>query len=457
MVFIPAHGLIIEVAGRIYRHVPSPVRKKSDSDDVLLKVHSGQWSPFNSKARFRCVVAGRRWGKTHWTCIELIRAATVKEKQKIWYVAPTYSMAKQIAWEKLKEIIPRSWVARNPLGGLAINETALSIRLVNGSTISLKGADRPDTLRGVGVHFLVLDEFQDMKKEVWTVLRPTLTDTLGRCIFIGTPKSYNHLYEMYQRGQKNAAGKRNPQWESWQFKTSHSPFIALSELEEAKQDLDPKTYRQEYEASFESMSGRVYYDFDRTKNVMPCPFDPSLPIMIGQDFNVDPMSTVILQRHGEQLWATGELSLRSSSTEDVCSALIDEYGWGVKDMATVYPDPAGNNRSSARGESDVQIFREWGFNRILFRSKHPPVRDRIAAVNRLICSAAGHRKLFVDPSCKELIAGLEQLIYRVDKDGKTTNEPDKSMDIEHMTDALGYPVEYEFPVKRVFKPAGYSR
>jgi phage terminase large subunit len=381
-------------------------------------------------------VAGRRWGKTHGVVIELVLAAIKKKKQKVWYVAPTYSMAKQIAWEKLKEIIPMSWI-KGLRNGLAINETTLTITLVNDSKITLKGADRPDALRGVGIHFLALDEFQDFKPGVWeAVLRPTLTDTKGRAIFIGTPKSFNHLYERYSIGQFDENGKKNPQWESWQFRTIDSPFIAASEVEAARGDLDVKTFRQEYEASFETMAGRVYY---------------ALPIMIGQDFNIDPMSSVLRQKHGDDIWATGELSLRSSSSEDVCRSLIEEYGWGLLDKSTVYPDPAGANRSSARGESDVQIFREWGFTRILHHRKHPAVRDRLIAVNRLICDAKGDRRLYVDPSCKELIKCFEQLIY---KEG--TMDPDKTMNIEHMGDAVGYPIEFEWPVKRELAFAGYS-
>lgn len=449
--FVPAHGLSpkeVNVGGRVYRHIPSKRKKHSLDDEILLVMHRAQMEPFKSKARFRTVVAGRRWGKTHWVCIELLLAARSKPKQKVWYVAPTYQMAKQIAWEKLKEIVPLTWIAKKRGGMYAINETSLTITLINGSRITLKGADRPDTLRGVGIHFLALDEYQDFKVGTWEmVLRATLTDTRGRAIFIGTPKSFNQLYDMYERGQ----GK-NPQWASWQYKTSDSIFIPTQEIEDAKRDLDPKTFRQEYEASFESMSGRVYYDFDRRINVRRSPYDPSLPTMIGQDFNVDPMSTIILQRHGDEVWAVGELSLRGSSTEEVCKTLLDEYGWGLLDRATVYPDPAGQNRSSARGESDIQIFREWNFNRILYHRKHPLVRDRLASVNRMICDAKGDRRLYVDPSCGELIKCFEQLVF---KEG--TSEPDKNLNIEHMGDAIGYPLQYEFPVKRDQMIMGYSR
>jgi hypothetical protein len=199
------------------------------------------------------------------------------------------------------------------------------------------------------------------------------------------------------------------------------------------------------------MQGRIYYDFNRKFNVRRCPYDPSIPILIGQDFNVDPMSTAIMQRHGQEIWQVGELVLRSSSTEDVCHTLQNEFGYKLTEMATIYPDPSGNNRSSARGESDVQIFREWGFNRILFKAKAPAVRDRIAALNRVICDAKGVRRFYVDPSCGTTIQSLEQLQY---KEG--TNDPDKSSGWDHMPDAIGYAIDYEHPIRKIFKATGYS-
>lgn len=143
-----------------------------------IKLHPGQSKVYRSKARFRVVVAGRRWGKTKLSQAMILKYARIP-KRKIWYVAPTYRMAKQIMWRELVDIVPKRWVKKT-------NETALSILLINNTLIELKGADDPDSLRGVGIHFLVLDEFQDMTEEVWTVaLRPTLADTGGDALFIG--------------------------------------------------------------------------------------------------------------------------------------------------------------------------------------------------------------------------------------------------------------------------------
>lgn len=205
-----------------------------------LSLHPKQMEVYSSKARFRVVVAGRRWGKTALSRVLLIKFARQANK-KIWYVAPTYKMAKQIMWRDLQDAVPRSWIKK-------INETNLSIQLVNGSFIELKGADKSDSLRGVGIDFLVLDEFQDMDEETWTqVLRPTLADRGGHAIFIGTPKAYNQLYKLYKYGQ-DPKMLRTLQWESWQFPTITSPFIPRSEIAAARADMDEKSFAQEFEA-----------------------------------------------------------------------------------------------------------------------------------------------------------------------------------------------------------------
>jgi hypothetical protein len=192
---------------------------------------------YRSAHRFKVVVAGRRWGKTQLAKICLIKFAR-KPRRLIWYVAPSYRMAKQIMWPDLVEAIPRSWVKK-------YNETILTITLVNGSRIELKGADNPDTLRGVGIHYLVMDEVQDISPDAWKkVLRPTLASTGGHAMFIGTPKAYNVLYELWRNGQKTKARA----WASWQFPTITSPFIPAAEIEAAREDMDEKSFKQEFEA-----------------------------------------------------------------------------------------------------------------------------------------------------------------------------------------------------------------
>lgn len=366
----------------------------------------------------------------------IIKMARVR-KRKVWYVAPTYQMAKQIMWDDLLDAIPNKWIKK-------INETRMTIRLVNGTIIECKGADNPDTLRGVGLHFVVLDEFQDMKPDVWTtVLRPTLASTGGHALFIGTPKSFNHLYELYVLGQKEDYIKLL-QWESWQYPTITSPFIPKSEIDAARRDMDEKSFKQEFEASFETMAGRVYYPFDRRKHVGDYPFDPDLPIWVGQDFNIDPMSSVIFQpqRNGE-LWAIDEIVLPGSNTVEVCDELEKRY-WRYQDKMTIYPDPAGGQRQHARGETDLDIFRERGFRRLKYHRKHPPIADRVNAVNSMLMSADGQIRMRVDKRCKFFIEGLEQTIYK-----PGSRDVDKTMNVEHSPDAGGYCIQYEFPMRKI--------
>lgn len=402
-----------------------------------LFLHDKQLIVHTSRARFRVVVAGRRWGKTALSRTEMVTRAASKPKQKIWYVAPTFNMARQIMWDDLLEAIPSSWIKKK-------NESRLSVKLRNGSVIELKGADRPDTLRGIGLHFAVLDEYQDMKDEVWEkCVRPTLSSTGGKALIIGTPKAFNCLYDAYARGQMADMVTRGL-WESWQFPTSSSPFVPDHEIETAREELDVKTFRQEYEASFESMSGRVYYPFDRSKHVGDYPFDPTLPIWVGQDFNIDPMSSCILQpQPNGEIWAVDEIVLPSSNTEEVCQELERKY-WRQQSSVVIYPDPAGAQRQHARGESDLSIMRDHGFKKLSYHRKHPAIADRVNAVNRMLESADGTVRLRVDKRCKHLISSLDQTIYKAG-----TRDIDKAAGVEHITDAMGYCIEREFPVHKV--------
>jgi hypothetical protein len=367
--------------------------------------------------------------------VSIIKYARVK-RRLIWYVAPSYRMAKQILWPVLLESIPKRWIRR-------MNETLMTLTLVNGTRIELKGADNPDSLRGVGIHFLVMDEVQDIDPEAWTkVLRPTLASTGGHVLFIGTPKSYNFLYEIYMQGQ-NEENIALGRWMSWQFPTITSPFIPPDEIEAARRDMDEKSFAQEFMASFETMSGRVYYPFDRKTHVGKYPFNPTLPIWVGQDFNMDPMSSSIMQpQDNGDIWLVDEICLKGS-TEDVCDELERRY-WRYTKQITIFPDPAGNSRQHARGETDLDIFRERGFVRQKFHKKHPLVADRVNAVNRKLKTADGRVSMYLDEKCKESIGSLEQTIYK-----PGCRDVDKDAGVEHMADAIGYPIQFMHPVRKI--------
>lgn len=409
-----------------------------------LKLHKGQKIVMSDKRRFRVVVAGRRWGKTQVSKVSIIIRAASKSNQLVWYVAPTYQQARDIMWDDLKGSIPEEWVKK-------VNETRMVIYLINGSRIHLKGADKPDSLRGVGLHFVVIDEAQDIKEETWEeVLQPTLATTNGRALFIGTPKSYNWLYYRYMLGQRGDFIKDQKtgrmvknEWKSWQFPTITSPFIPKKEIAARRRDMDPRSFRQEFEASFETMSGRVYYPFDRNVHVGDYPFNPKLPIYIGMDFNIDPMSAVVMQEQSNgEIWVVDEAVLMGSNVQEIADELSRRY-YRYFNQITLYPDPAGNNRNHDRGESSLDILKEAGFKTIQFKRKHPAVQDRVNAVNRLLKNAEGQAILRVHHTCRKLIDSFEQTIY---KEG--SREVDKSLGTEHAADAFGYYADFRHPLRK---------
>lgn len=227
-------------------------------------LHESQWEAFNDPSRFVVIVAGRRFGKTVLALVKIIALALSKRKSNIWYICPTYKQAEMIAWKMLKDMLPREVI-------VSTNEVKLSIQLSNGSEICLKGAENEDSLRGVGLDFVVLDEYAQMKPNVWDeIIRPMLTDKKGKALFIGTPQGKNILYELYQRGANGEEG-----WASYRFKTIDNPFIEASEVEAARKQLPEVIYRQEYEASFEHYAGLCYPMFSIERHVInPIELEP---------------------------------------------------------------------------------------------------------------------------------------------------------------------------------------
>ena len=236
----------------------------------------------NDTHRFKVCMAGRRFGKTFLSIREICKQARLPGRE-VWYVAPSYRMAKQIVWRKLKaKLLDLKWAQR-------VNESELTILLKNGSTISLKGADNYDSLRGVGLDYLVMDEFADIDPEAfYEVLRPTLADKEGGALFIGTPKGKNWAYDLFCN-----ADDYPDEWKSYQFTTLDGGNVKPEEIEAARRTLDEKTFRQEFMASWETFTGRVFYAFDRSYNLKKWEAAVPQELHIGLDFNIDPMSAVV--------------------------------------------------------------------------------------------------------------------------------------------------------------------
>ena len=207
--------------------------------ELNLELLPWQQEVMASEARFKCIAAGRRTGKSYLAAISLILAALNEKEGKVFYVAPTQGQARDVMWHSIfdiaGDIIERSHVNN------------LEITLAGGNTIFLKGADRPDTLRGVSLKHLVLDEYAFMKPDVWeAILRPALADRKGSMMAIGTPEGRNHFYELF------TGADEWPDWDNFHYTSFDNPLVDPAEIEHARQTLPAFAFQQEFMASFDA-------------------------------------------------------------------------------------------------------------------------------------------------------------------------------------------------------------
>jgi len=405
-----------------------------------VPLSKAQKEVFTSEARFRVLITGRRFGKTFLALNELAKFSRYPKK-KVWYIAPTFRMCKDIMLDPLVEKMTKhKWISK-------VNYSDLTITLKNKSLIQLRSSDNFNSLRGVGLDFICIDEFSDVDERAWfEVLRPTLSDKSreGSALFLGTPRGFgNWSYNLYTR-QDN-----DKNWQSFQYTTLDGGQVSQSEIDQAKNDLDDRTFRQEYMASFEKYSGQIYYNFDREQNVIEQYAPTTNSIHIGIDFNIDPVSAVISEVKQDDLYVYDEIVIYSSNTDELVEEINNRYSGK---HIFVYPDPASKQRkTSAGGRTDLSILKNAGYN-VRVRNAHPLIRDRINAVNTKLKNAKGVRTLFIANNCKNVIKSIERQIY---KEG--TSLPDKENNYDHMNDAVGYLVEFLYPIKRDFKPAPPKR
>lgn len=405
---------------------------------VELGLHAGgQIEVWQSLARFRVVVAGRRWGKTRFDLTWLLSRAT-QFSGRHWYVAPTREDAKDIMWADLKAATHPDWLAESP------REGDLSLRFRSGGEIRLWSAEKGDMLRGRALRSLVMDEYADMAAGVFhEILLPSLADYNAPALFTGTPKSFNHFHELYARGQ----ARNRPEWASWQFKSRDNPTLDPTVIEAARMDMDERAFRQEWEAAFEALSGRAYYAFEQA-NVAPVALDTGDPVAVFFDFNVQPASVGIGQVQGDHccVWRTIQLSHRGGEATRAAAlaarrALDDVRHTG---KVSIYGDATGRGAKTT-GPSDHAIIREVFPGAIWCIPNHNPhERDRVSAVNAICLTADYRRRLIADPSCVELITDLEQVIYAANGELDKRSNPM----LTHMSDAFGYWVDYEWPIRK---------
>jgi phage terminase large subunit-like protein len=213
--------------------------------ELNIDLHPAQLEIFKSDARFKIVVAGRRFGKSYLSAWLLLINAIQSKSKDVFYIAPTFQQAKDIMWAMLKEL-------GQDLIIQAYENTAV-LTLINGRKIYLKGSDRPETLRGTGISYVVLDEYASMKPVVWEqIIRPSLADVQGRALFIGTPAGKNHFFDLYNDAIDD------DEWDRFQYKSIDNPFLPATEIKASKKNMSTMSFRQEFEASFETFTGGIF-------------------------------------------------------------------------------------------------------------------------------------------------------------------------------------------------------
>ena len=282
--------------------------------ELKVSLHEAQMEIFRSPKRFKVASCGRRFGKSYLAAWVLIIKALQSPSKDVFYVAPTFQQAKDILWAILKD------VGRDVIK--SAHENTATLTLINDRKIYLKGSDRPDTLRGVGLAYVVMDEYASMKPEVWEmILRPTLADVKGGALFIGTPAGKNHFYKLWVDAQIN---ENQNDWEAFQFNSTDNTFLDPSEINDAKRSMSTQAFRQEFEATFESFSGGVFKE-EWIKYSDDDVFDQSSKTQGSYVISVDPAGFEKADK---------DRGLKSSKLDETAISVVKICGdeWHVKDI-----------------------------------------------------------------------------------------------------------------------------
>lgn len=405
-----------------------------------------QQEVFDHKARFKIVAAGRRTGKSYLASVMAYNHCLEHRNQRAILIGPTVSMIRESMWTTLKNIVHKSHLEGLP------REMDLELRFINGSRLSLKGFDRPDSLRGISPSptFIILDEFAFIKTGAFSeVVLPMATDPnrKAKVLIISTPKGVSgDFYQLYNKGQEE-----NLLWKSWQFTAESVRPDMKEEIALARSTLDLKTFEQEYCATFNNTGDSVFYNFSRENNV--CDIEPlkkGEPVHIAIDFNVKIMASSVFAHRGDQLHCVNEF-YGSADTHQLIRRIKSVY----KDRdITVYPDASGNARktSASTGVTDFSLLRNAGF-KVLARSKQPPIVDSVNCVNHLLKDANGYSRLYFHKDCTRTIASMEQTSWKVGSSTGMDNAIiDKSRGAEHFSDGIRYICEFLYPINK-HKPA----
>jgi hypothetical protein len=335
------------------------------------------------------------------------------------------------------------------------------------SLVIFRSLDAPTRLVGTNLAWFGVDELTYSKEDAWRRLEARLRDPkakLRRGFAAWTPKGFDWVWQRFVSpdavvGYGFVQAKRD------------NPAITPEFYEALKNSYDERFYQQEVEGKYLSLfAGQAYYAFDRTNNVHPVAFDPRHPLCWALDFNINPMASVLCQMIGGDVRVLKEIVLPNSNTTEACGVFrerVQPYLDAVRGnqigivplQVKVYGDPAGNQRRSSADKTDWRIikdaFADWRELPVEYfvPASHPTIKARVNAVNAMLRNAHGLSRLIIDPSCRELIADMDQVAWKTDSDSNPITELDKSnAKRTHVSDALGYLIEKEFGLKNYGGP-----
>ena len=417
---------------------------RSDSSVIHRKIRyqplPSQTKFHGSQARFKGFSGPVGSGKSQALCQEAVKLSYINAGRQGLIGAPTYPMLKDATLTSFLEILESNSIPYE------LNKSEMVLRMKDtNSRILFRSVDHFEHLRGTNLAWFGLDELTYSCEEVWLRLESRLRDPKSSrlCGFaVWTPKGFDWVYKRFIREPVEGYEVVLASAYENRYLLDQVPDF----YERLKRSYDSQFFEQEVLGQYLNInSGTVYRSFDRARNLRSTKIDPARPLLWTLDFNVDPMSSLVAQRIGDEMQVHDEISLSRASTLEACEefrARFPKHRAGV----CVYGDATGARQQTA-GTNDYRIVREYlanaGYGQVTFRvpSSNPFVRDRVQLTNSKLLSAAGEVQLFIDPRCKELIADLEQVVYKPDS---VLIDKDRDPKRTHLSDALGYLLWQEF-------------
>lgn len=399
----------------------------------------------DERVRFKVVPAGRRSGKTERAKRFVAKQAMENASELYFCAAPTRDQVKKIFWDDMKAL---TFSASHPK---APSESDLKIFMPNGSEIHMIGLDKPQRIEGIPWTGGVIDEIADVKEAAWqanilpalNTVSPLRPDYRAWCWLIGVPDGLNHYYEMYQY----AVTSGDPEWAAYHWKSAE--ILPQDVIDAARRVMSAKQFQQEFEASFETATGRIYEDYSAANHTAET-IQPHEHLCWMHDQNFTPLSSAIGVRRGDSLFLLDEIVLTSAVSRQSAIEFVERYKHHGNKNVTIYGDPAGRAGEKHGHASDYTEIEDvlrsagWKFRRRVAKAA-PAIKDRQNAVRAKICSADGTRTLFVNPATAKMTdKGLATVQL---KKGSTFQEDDTN-DAQHITTAVGYMVDREWPIKR---------